>query len=281
MRKLARTTLIAATMLGLSAGTGQAQSVSLSVGVGSLFAGVGFGMHVGSYDPGPAFAGFSVGLALRSHQGYYDDYGYGIYSEGYGSDPCWDPYYDDYYWDSYYDPYYGCWRSGPNVRYRSAYYGSQWGYSSSWYSWGHRNAFVYIRDPYRSPWGPGWAYDPWGSYWNGYWDGYGSSYGGYYDGYWGGSRGTRVVYGGNGRTGVSIHRPSPLSIGGTGYKESPRGSGARTATRRTATPRAGSANAAASVDGRTAARPTGRSGVGSPAAAPRTGRGSPVTPPTR
>ena len=31
---------------------------------------------------------------------------------------------------------------------------------------------IYVRDPFWRPWGPYWAYDPWGRYWDGYRDGW-------------------------------------------------------------------------------------------------------------
>ena len=154
MRTSARVTLVLAALAAFSAHEARGQAhLSFSVGVGPLFAGVGFGIGGGDYAPG------------RYDRGRRSSYS------------CW-----DYYWDSYWDPYsdwfYDC------VAY------SPWRYNSfrtrSWLSrrggyYGSRSAFVYIRDPFAIRWGRYWDYDPWGSYWGG----------GYWGGYYGGVRAIR------------------------------------------------------------------------------------------
>jgi len=199
-RNFATAALLAAFLAAPAAGQ---THLSLSVGVGSVFAGVGFGLHVGDHHPGSAFVGMSLGLGVGGHYGS----SYGIYSDaydgwghGYGrSYSCWDD-----YWDAYWDPwsswYWDCVAAGPYG------YGS---YRASSWRWRHGYAptsFVYYADPWWAPWGPSWAYDPWGWYWDGYWDGRGWGYG------WRGwdhpyGR-VRTVHAGGGRVGVAVGRLS-------------------------------------------------------------------------
>jgi len=119
VRTAARMTpVLTAALVGLApAVNGQ---VSVAVGVGSVFDGASFGVHVGSYAPGSAFFGASIGLGWRSHRGG----GYGIYSDTWdgwhhyrprssvriwaSSYACWD--WDPFYWDPWYDAYDCGWR---------------------------------------------------------------------------------------------------------------------------------------------------------------------------
>lgn len=198
----------------------------------SLFVGVGFGFG-GAYDSGSLFMGTSFGL------GYGHGSAYGIYSDTYDGwglgyrgtrhhhvsrDYCWDS-----YWDSYWDPWSGwygdCVAYGPYAH--SSWRARSWR-SRFWY--GPSTTYVYWRDPYAAPWGPYWSYDPWASYWDGYWDGRRWDD---WNGYYGGN--VRTVYAAGGRRGVTVVRPSPLAGYGTTFKEDPRATSVRTATRRPAT----------------------------------------------
>src|SRR5690606_37441169 len=88
--------------------------------------------------------------------------------------------------------------------------------------------YVYVKDPYVAPWGPYWAYDPWGSYWDGYRDGY-------FDGRWTRAytpRPVRTVYVRGGRPASTVVRPSPLAWRSTSFKENPVSPVTRTAVRR-------------------------------------------------
>ena len=244
VRTTARTIMTLMAALAFTGGSASAQHVSFSLGTGSLFDGVGFGLHVGSYSPGSAFVGLSLGLGWRSH-GYGSPYG--IYSDGYYDDDYYDDdyyddgyydhyscgdYYHDSFWDPWYNDYYDCYRRAYRPYYGfyygpfyNSYYPSRWG----WYG----SRFSYWRDPWSYGWGRSWVYDPWGGYWNGYWDGYyvgGSRYWGYSPYYYGGH--SRTVYAYGGRRGTAIYRPSPFSRLGPSYKESPRGTVASTARRR-------------------------------------------------
>jgi len=281
-------TLVAA--LAAPAREAQAQTrFSASVGVGSLFDGVGFGLSVGSYAPGSAFFGLSFGL------GWAHSYGspYGIYSDmhdgwqrgyrghrarvyGYAScgDPFWGP-----VWDPWYDDCFG--------------YGPAWGYMAyrPW-GWGFHNGYwnssmVILSDPFATPWGPYWSYDPWGGYWDSWGFGVRSAWGRRHYG------GVRVVYGG-GRRGWGTYRPSPLARVGPTYKEGPTVQDGRTARRRgqagvapapsrptvQGNPRAipgwGSAGRTARPEG--GVRAPSRPGATSPAAPTRTARPSVRTP---
>ena len=109
VRTAARLTLVLAALAAFSANEARGQAhLSVSVGVGPLFAGVGFGIGGGYYAPGSLFAGVGLGLGYHTP---YDDHAYGVYSDSYdgwdrgyrgrrSSYSCW-----DYYWDSYWDPY--------------------------------------------------------------------------------------------------------------------------------------------------------------------------------
>ncbi len=236
VRTATRVTLVLAALAAFSWNEARGQAhLSFSVAVGPLFTGVSFGIGGGHYGPGSVFAGSVLGFG---HHSPYNDYAYGLYSESYdgwdrgyrgsrSSYSCW-----DYYWDSYWDPYadwfYDCVAYSP-WRYNSFRTRSWFGRRGGYYGIG--STFVFLRDPFSSPWGPYWAYDPWAGYWGG--GSYGSygSYGGYYGG-------ARTVYGRGGRATVVINRPSPLI--GTGYKEN-----ARTATGRAGARRRGTTTTAA------------------------------------
>ena len=183
-----------------------------------LFVGVGFGLGYGHGEAYGIYSSTSDGWGL----------GYGGHRQyRFSRDTCWDR-----YWDSYWDPWSGwysdCVVYGPyrHSSFRASSWRSRW---SGWY--GPSTSFAYWQDPYASPWGPYWSHDPWNSYWNGYGDGYWD--GRRFDDYYGGR--VRTVYAAGGSRGVSVVRPSPFALGGTGYKENPRGTSVRTATRRPAT----------------------------------------------
>ena len=229
MRTLSRTsiTLLAAAALG--AAPVQSQSfVSVGIGTGSVFAGVGFGIG-GLHTTSSLFVGSTFGepyggygIYSASYNGWGAGYG-GARHYAYSRDYC-----RDYYEYSYWDPY-SSWQSDC-VGYGQYSYNSsrarRW--SSRWGGYYGPSTYVYISDPFSSPWGPYWAYDPWGSsYWDGYRDG--RRYG-LWDNYYGGR--VRTVYASGGRLGTSIYRPSPLSPIGPSYKESPGVAGSRTAARR-------------------------------------------------
>ncbi len=273
MRTAARRPLILIAASALAAAPAAAQShVSFSVGVGSLFDGVSFGFHAADYGPGSVFVGATLGLGWSRHYGS----SYGIYSDNYDwygprsyapAYSCWDA-----YWDTYWDPWGGwydaCVVAGP------VWYGSY--HARSWRSrhgWGYPSTFVYWADPFHAPWGPYWAYDPFDWYWDGYWAGSWGSRG------WGYPYGVRTVYAYGGRRGTAIYRPSPLWRGGgygTTYKENPRGTVGRTATRR---PSGVAAPAAAPSrgPGRTAIqRPSGRTTPSTRTATPRLRPAQPI-----
>lgn len=218
----------------LSAGAPAAAQTHLSVSAraGSFFTGVGFGLHVGDPGPASAFVGLSFGLGLGGHyaaepygvySARYDGWGYGHGSRAAYGYSCWDQ-----YWVASWDPwspwYWDCVVAGP---YRSSYRARSWLHRHAWL--GGPTAFVSWSDPYVAPWGPYWAYDPWGSYWNGYWTG--SSAG------WGSPRGwgyapVRTVHASGGQRGVAVGRGSDERGAGVGYKEGAIGGDGRTAQRR-------------------------------------------------
>jgi len=235
-------TLILAAALALPARDAQAQTRFVaSVGAGSLFDGVGFGFGGGALAPGSMFFGLSLGLNWAHSYGspygiYSDTYdgwqrgyrGHPGYGYGYGNASCWDS-----YWDPYWDPWDGdCVAFAPM-------WGTPWGYPayrpwrfgfgfgfgfSSWYG---PTLSVYMADPFATPWGPYWSYDPWAGYWNtwGARAGWGRGYYGY--------GGTRVVYAGGRHGGWGVYRPSPLVRHGPTYVENPTGGNTgRTAHRR-------------------------------------------------
>lgn len=238
MRTSTRTTLTLAALLALSPLPGRAQTaVSLSMGFGSLFSGVRLGIGVGVHRPGPLFFGTSLGLY---HYSPWAASPYGIYSDNYDgwgmgyrghryalASSCFDPYWG---WGSYWDPYGYGWSGGCGLW----SYGYRTGWAGGWWrAYRHGTTILvstYWRDPFSTPWGPFWSYDPWGWYWDGFWGRI--AYGGWHGwdrGRWYGGRG---YYGGYyGRGGRTAHRPA---IGVPGYKEGP-----RTSTGRTAKPRPG------------------------------------------
>jgi len=276
MRKRASVLPVLATLVAATAAPASAQThLSFSVGAGSLFSGVGFGLHVGDHHPGSAFVGLSLGLGWGGHYGAspygiysdaYDrwDYGYGSH-RAWSSSSCWD-YYGDSYWDPWDDWYWDCVAGGPYV------YGSfrtrSWLGRSSW--WGWPSTYVYWADPFATPWGPYWAYDPWGGYWGSSWS-YGWNGWGYrpWSSWPYGSGRVRVVYSGGGFRDV-VGRASPLARGGAwggvGYKESPGNVAAATAKRR---PSAGPAATGAPGRADAVAPRAGASRGGSGAVAPR------------
>ena len=216
MRSEARALVVltAWTTIGAAAAAGQS-SFALAFPTGPLFSGVTFGIVGPAYGPGSVFLGASFGHGYPAYSfGAHD--GYGIYSSrAYGSDRCWDYAYG-------YDE--GCIVTGSY---------DPW-YSS--YSWSYRrwsifrpapSRFAYVGDPFWEPWGPYWAYDPWGSYWNGYWNGYVS---GSYLGRW--SRGG-TAYAYTPRHVRNVYVAPFRHADGTRYKESP----GRVASGRTAQPR--------------------------------------------
>jgi hypothetical protein len=226
-----------ATLVTLQAAPASAQAnLSFSVGVGSLFSGVSFGLYAGDYHPGSAFVGLSFGLGWGGHYGASP---YGIYSATYDGwdyghrghpvaavSSCWDSYWDTY-WDPWNDWYWDCVVSGPYAY--GSFRASSWWWRNSW--WRSPATFVYWGDPFATPWGPYWAYDPWGWYWDGWgWGGWG--WGSRTWAVWSTAPAARVraVYAAGGRRGVNLGRVSPLA--GVGYKESPRGVASNTARRR-------------------------------------------------
>jgi hypothetical protein len=242
MRTVSRTSMAVMAAAALGALPVQAQPhVSFGIGIGSIFTGVGFGVS-NYYGPSSLFVGASFDQSYGIYSSAYDGYR-GARNYHYRRNHCWDS-----YWDSYWDPYSGwytdCVSYGPisYTSFRARRWRSRWG--------GYRsNTFVYVSDHFSSPWHPYWAYDPWGSYWNGYDNGL-------RDGYYSG----RGVYTAGRYRGTTIYRPSPLTPVGPAYKETPGGSGTRTAVRRagSAAPVATPVRAAAVSRGgaQTSSRPT-------------------------
>src|SRR5690606_37192027 len=164
----------------------RAQSyASVSFETSPLFTGIGigFGSH---FDGGSVFVGASLGTYYGTQYGIYSSaYDY-AYDHGYqgpvvrtyvSTSSCWDS-----YWHSYWDPYAGwyvdCVAYGPYAH--NSFRARSWWYRAGgrgYYSVYRAPRYVYVKDPYVAPWGPYWAYDPWGSYWDGYRDGY-------FDGRW-------------------------------------------------------------------------------------------------
>lgn len=267
----------------------------ISVGV---FDGFGIGMTRYSRT-----ASFDVGATVATGTSGYPDYG--IYSgrdrsrrlgdyrygRGYGrdhdrayADYCWDRAWDlrwgrGYYggrgdrWSSSYDHldfYHDCLGGGIDYaddRWYAHARPASWG--RPWCEWscprGGVTVAVYVKDPFWAPWGPYWAYDPWGWHWNRYWDGFRGRPG------WG-PRG-RIGYDAVVRTawtdrGRGWTRTSPLSA--PRFKERPTG--------RTAVPRPGRTIAGADAPA-TRERPAARmpaSAGGEGASAPRVGRTRPT-----
>jgi hypothetical protein len=218
----------------------------LSVGV---FDGFGIGLTHYAHSGG-IVAGVSVATGTTRYADYgiydddwsgrrYGDYRYGGYRDRGHADYCWDRSWDlrwgrRYYgWDWYGYPaydhldfYHDCLSGGVGYAYsrwgahaRRAHYA---GYGRYHRGWGV-SVQIYVTDPFWRPWGPYWAYDPWGWYQDGFRDG---RRWGRYGPYAGWGPGVRTVWT-EGRGGWG--RPSPL---GPGYKEDPEGG-------RTAVPRVG------------------------------------------
>lgn len=218
--------LLLAAALAVPGSEAQAQSrVVASVGAGSLFDGVSFGFAGGSLGRSSAFFGLSLGLAW-AHS--YGPSPYGIYSDtqngwqrgyrvhhhpygyyGYGAAGCgsafWDPYWDPWDpWDGDCLAFAPAW--SPMWGY-SSYHPWSFGFGFGYSSWYGPSVSVYMADPYATPWGPYWSYDPWAGYWNNWRPGLG----------WGrGYYGTRVVYAGH-RRGWSVYPRSPLGRRGGSY----------------------------------------------------------------
>ena len=241
----------------------------------AVFDGIGLGMahaaHVGSYGVAAAF-GVSVatGQSGATTYGVYSDLGRSRYARGYGRRAraywCWDEAWD-LRWGHHYSGWPGGWWYDHLDFYHDCLSGGLAHAHDRW-RWHARQAYrihrprgsgvfvsIYVRDPFWRPWGPYWAYDPWGRYWDGYRDGW-------RDGRWW-ARGGGVIYAGQfgrpygsgGVRTVDAGRPSPLAP--TRFKEDPRVLATDGGVRR-AVPRVQPTPAAAAVD----------AGRGSPAAHP-------------
>jgi hypothetical protein len=261
--------------------------VGLSVG---LFDGFGLGMTHYAHSGGlGARVSVATGTTRYADYGIYDEWGgrYGDYGfrRGYDyrdrdyADYCWDRAWDlrwnrryngwDWDWYDYptydhLDFYHDCLSGGLGYAYgrwgshaRRAYYGRGYGgYGRYHRGWGV-NVQIYVTDPFWRPWGPYWAYDPWGWYWDGFRDGRRSRWWGWDRGWdsYGGvvyGPGVRTAWGGRG----GYTRPSPL--GGPDFKEDP-------TDRRTAIPRGRAVPLSAPATGAGLGDPDARTGARRPA----------------
>lgn len=275
--------VIAATVAPHAAGQSSTQlALDLSYG---LFDGVGVGMAHTSHVAGVAVLGMIVAVGRRS-----GGTPYGIYS-----DLCWDRAWDLRWGRGYYG-----WHGSARYDHLDFYddcrsRGIAHAYDR--WRWRTRRAHlvqypgrrtvqvsIYVKDPFWKPWGPFWAYDPWGWYWDGYHDGRRDRR--WARSGWGSGRlhgGARTVIVPTGR-GVIASRPSPLAS--PRFKEDPRGVVSNGGTRR-AVPRAGQVAAPATAAApKQRIRPSERAGGRAPTpartrrptvgAAPSTGRERPT-----
>ena len=242
---------------------------------GQSLAHVSGGLSFGVFD------GMRVGLSASfvswntPHGIHSDDWGRrsGAYSRGYGSwggyggrgdpaDYCWDRAWQlrrDHSYFGWYGParydhldfYLDCLRFGTGYAY------DRWRWRAHSAARFHRSwvhVSVLVLDPFRRPWGPSWAYDPWGWYWDGW------RYGPGWHGPWGGIEYAGVVWS-TPRVGtvyaprgtVLVARPSPLVT--PRFKEDPRGVAPNPAGARRAVPRGERVAAPPTRAGQSGARP--------------------------